>query len=351
MFKIAVVGAGVFGSTCALRLSNIGHECVLFEKKDSILSCASRVNQYRLHKGYHYPRGNETVTQLSKSSRRFEEEFSSAINYKMKNIYALAAEKSLVNTNQYIDFLRSNSLDYRIIPECEFLKSEMFSSIFEVNEGLINFFLLKNLLTERIKNSKNLRVKLKTEFNNEFADEFDFIIICTYGLSSQLLPKKIRREYKYQLIEKPVVMPPLSLRNKSIVIIDGPFMCIDPMIGTDLSVLGNVKHAVYQTSFGYQPDPISSEFKINPWEDIKDCSKSRFHIFIEHGGKYIRDFEKCEFKFSMTGYRVVNINREKTDDRPTYINNFGKYFEVSSGKIDTCSWAADQLVNLIEDKK
>ena len=34
-------------------------------------------------------------------------------------------------------------------------------------------------------------------------------------------------------------------------------MCIDPMIGTDLSVLGNVKHAIYKTSYGYQPDPIS----------------------------------------------------------------------------------------------
>ncbi len=351
MSKIAIVGAGVFGSTCALRLASKGHECFLFEKKDSILSCASRVNQYRFHRGYHYPRGSETVKQLSKSSKRFQEEYGPAINYKMKNIYALANEKSLVNKNQYIDFLKSNSLEYKIISECEYLKSEMFSTIFEVNEGLINYYMLKNLITKKIKNSKNLKVKLNTNFVNEFADEFQFIIICTYGLSSHLLPKSIKKQYKYQLIEKPVVTPPSSLRNKSIVIIDGPFMCIDPMVGTDLSVLGNVKHAIYQTNSGYKPDPTLPDFKINVWEDIKNRSESRFNIFLDHGSQYIRDFEKCEFKFSMTGYRVININREKTDDRPTYINNCGKYFEISSGKIDTCSWIADNLVNLIDGKK
>ena len=33
MSKIAIVGAGIFGSTCALRLADLGHKCVLFEKK------------------------------------------------------------------------------------------------------------------------------------------------------------------------------------------------------------------------------------------------------------------------------------------------------------------------------
>jgi len=350
MSNIAIIGAGIFGTTCSIRLANLGHKCFLFEKRDSILSCASRVNQYRFHRGYHYPRGKETVKQLSDSTKRFQEEYGSAINYDMNNLYALAKEKSLIDSDQYIDFLRSNSLDYKIIKNCDFLKSDMFSNVFEVKEGLINFSLLKNLVTKKIQNSKNLKVKLQTTFIEDFADEFDFIVNCTYGLSSHLLPKEIRREYKYQLIEKPVVKAPELLKNKSIVIIDGPFLCIDPIIGKDLSVLGNVKHAIYQTNSGYKPISAPSDFKIKPWEDIKYSSESRFNIFIEHGSQYIKDFDKCEFMFSMTGYRVVNINRENTDDRPTYINNYGKYFEISSGKIDTCSWTADQLVDLIETK-
>ena len=29
------------------------------------------------------------------------------------------------------------------------------------------------------------------------------------------------------------------------------------------------------------PDPVSSDLNINPWEDIKESSKSRFEIFIK----------------------------------------------------------------------
>ena len=61
------------------------------------------------------------------------------------------------------------------------------------------------------------------------------------------------REYKYQLIEKPVVIPPLSLRNRSVVIIDGPFMCIDPLGDTDYHVMGNVVHAIHTRNIGKYP--------------------------------------------------------------------------------------------------
>ena len=72
MYNIAIVGAGIFGTTSAIRLASRGHKCTIYEKKDSILSCASRVNQYRFHRGYHYPRTVETVKQLNKTSKRFK---------------------------------------------------------------------------------------------------------------------------------------------------------------------------------------------------------------------------------------------------------------------------------------
>ena len=350
MSKIAIVGGGIFGTTCALRLANRGHKCTLYEKRDSILTCASRVNQYRFHRGYHYPRSVETVNQLNKSSKRFKEEYGEAINFDLTNIYALAAQKSLVDLEQYLNFLNVNSLNYKILDSHPSLRRKMFSAIFEVEEGLINFSILKKIIINRIKKCQNLDIKLKTAFHNKYSENYDFIILCTYGFSSNLLPEKMRKEYKFQLIEKPVVKAPKGLNNQSIVIIDGPFMCIDPLLGTNYSVLGNVKHAIYQTSCGYNPEPIAPTFVIKPWEDIKEISKSRFNIFINHGKKYIKNFDKCQFKYSMSGYRVINTNREKTDDRPTYINNYRKYFEISSGKIDTCSWTADYLEKLIEEK-
>ena len=62
--KVAIIGGGIFGCTCAIRLANNNISTTIFEEKNDILQSASRVNQYRLHQGYHYPRSGSTVNQL-----------------------------------------------------------------------------------------------------------------------------------------------------------------------------------------------------------------------------------------------------------------------------------------------
>ena len=57
--KIAVVGGGIFGITSAWKLAQKGHGVDLYEKQPDILTAASGINQYRLHKGFHYPRSVE----------------------------------------------------------------------------------------------------------------------------------------------------------------------------------------------------------------------------------------------------------------------------------------------------
>ncbi len=60
MTKIAVVGAGIFGITTALKLSE-KHEVDLYEANSDIMQAASAINQFRLHRGYHYPRSPQTI--------------------------------------------------------------------------------------------------------------------------------------------------------------------------------------------------------------------------------------------------------------------------------------------------
>ena len=79
--KIAVIGAGIFGITSALKLREKfpAAKIVIWDKNISILKAASGINQYRLHRGYHYPRSNETVDQVLNSVLEFEEYFSKSI--------------------------------------------------------------------------------------------------------------------------------------------------------------------------------------------------------------------------------------------------------------------------------
>ena len=49
----------------------------------------------------------------------------------------------------------------------------------------------------------------------------------------------------------------------------------------------------------------------------------------------------------MRGFRVVPMNVELTDERLSILSNHDKYIEVLSGKIDSCSWVADKVLEKI----
>ena len=59
--KCAVVGAGIYGITAATKLRTAGYIVDLYDSESEILKKASGINQYRIHRGYHYPRSPETI--------------------------------------------------------------------------------------------------------------------------------------------------------------------------------------------------------------------------------------------------------------------------------------------------
>ena len=73
--KIAIIGAGFFGATAALKLSKY-HDVDLFEKKNDILNGASKINQFRFHLGFHYPRSKKTLNEIKSSYKLFINFFS-----------------------------------------------------------------------------------------------------------------------------------------------------------------------------------------------------------------------------------------------------------------------------------
>ena len=72
--KIAIIGGGIFGVTTAIRLSR-NHDVDLFEQNSDILQSASGINQYRLHRGYHYPRSTDTAISAKNSELFFKNDF------------------------------------------------------------------------------------------------------------------------------------------------------------------------------------------------------------------------------------------------------------------------------------
>src|SRR3989344_9592713 len=109
--KIAVIGGGIYGITVACRLSE-KYSVDLFEENEDILMGASGINQFRLHRGYHYPRSEETTLSALKSEPKFKEEYREAIIDDFEHYYAISKKDSLTSGSQYLAFLKKFGLEY-----------------------------------------------------------------------------------------------------------------------------------------------------------------------------------------------------------------------------------------------
>ena len=344
--KIAVVGAGIFGCTISLRLSQ-DHDVHLFEASDDIMGAASRTNQFRLHRGYHYPRSPDTVSDLLKSINFFNVEYEEAIIDSFEHYYCIAKEKSLVSPAQYLNFCDSFKLEYDIIENFEFVNESKIGLTLKVKESLLDYQKVYDICKDRLRLSDVL-LKKNTLFKKEQTEDYDLIINCTYADINSVLQKK-RKNYQFEVCEKILVKMPLDVVNKSIVVMDGPFMCVDPYGKTGNSLLGNVVHAIHSSNTGHFPNIPENIKKLLNRGIIKKPEITNFDKFISTGKEYIPSLEHCKHLGSMFTVRAVLPNMDDTDGRPTLVSRQERnIINVFSGKIDTCVRATNDIINMIE---
>ena len=147
--KIAVIGGGIFGVTTAFMLANENH-VELFEKNNDILKAASGANQYRVHRGYHYPRSKETVLEIMKSENSFKEIFSEAIVSHYEHYYCVAKKNSLTSAKQFVDFCDKYGL---VINEAELdcVQKDSIDLCVRVKESVYDPKKLKKLSLDKLK--------------------------------------------------------------------------------------------------------------------------------------------------------------------------------------------------------
>lgn len=347
--KIAVIGGGIFGITTAITLAK-EHDVDLFEKNNDILKSASGSNQYRVHRGYHYPRSPETVLGIIKSENSFKQVFSKAIVNDYEHYYCISNKNSLTSAEKFITFCNEFNLKIEKT-ELECIDNNSIDLCVRVKESVYDPIKLKKLSMEMLKNN-NVIIHLNSNVSEKVFDEFDKIVICTYVNINSLLNNfpTLQREYQFELCEKPVVKLPKSFENKSIVVMDGPFMCIDPLANTNLHLLCNVTHEIHQTNVGKFYE-IKNEY--NHLLDngiIENPSHSNYEKFIESSLEFFPEIKNAEYVGSMFTIRAVPPRADDTDERPTLVTKINeKIISIFSGKITTCVEAANQVKTIIEE--
>lgn len=118
--RIKIIGAGWYGCHLTVALLRDGHDVELHESSDHIFAGASGGNPARLHKGFHYPRSRLTRAACQEHADMFEAEYGHLTHSVPINIYAIAANESLLDFGTYTQVLRGEVEFVTILNPSEF---------------------------------------------------------------------------------------------------------------------------------------------------------------------------------------------------------------------------------------
>jgi glycine/D-amino acid oxidase-like deaminating enzyme len=339
--RIAVIGGGIFGCTAAIHAARAEHEVHLFEKADALMQGASAVNQFRLHRGYHYPRSPETGRECRVGNRSFCQEYGGAViqpeqRKRGGQYYAIAQEGSKVSGEDYQRFLVASQLPARPVPDC-MAGLRHVDRVFDVLEAAIDPVRLRDLVVDKL---VGVHVHLQARELPSRKD-FDRIIIAAYA-NTNTVAAALGCEttpFQFEVCEKPVVRLPSQWRDTGIVVMDGPFCSIDPYGTTGLHLLGHVVHAIHEMSVGEFPPSAEPR-------------QSNIEGFIDAGSHFFPALREAEYLRSMWTVRAVLPNKDATDERPTLVHRLDdQVVRIFSGKIGTAVEAARQALWMLEDKR
>ena len=358
--KVAIIGCGAFGAMIALRLSEKGCDVTIFEKEKECLRGASFNNQNRLHLGFHYPRDILTAQQCIKGFSRFCDEFPESIVSGFQNLYFIAKENSLTQGKSYIDFCNELGLSYELIDNKDLpFKVSNTSLTTQCKEVVYDCNILRSSIMKKIYAS-GVKLKLETSVDfieknitgykvickNKNYDSYDHVINCTYAdinrITEQLGYKIEKAQYEYTFI--PIVQ--LDIDSIGITIMDGPFMTLLPHGNSKNFLMYHVNHSVLDREDGFKVNPNWLEKETSPLATINLDKK-----FIEMRDAcsfFVPCISNAKLVGVLEGPRMVIANSEDTDKIPSILKSYeGSYHTVFSGKIDHCSWVADELAEIV----
>jgi hypothetical protein len=325
--KCAVIGAGIYGLTTALKLSEAGFLVDVYDENDSILSGASSKNQQRLHRGYHYPRSEETIKSCKLGYNLFSSYYNKSVNKDIKKYYSICSENGYINSEEYLKILTKNNLHYNIK---EKLKNfDITVEVFEPSLDLIEF---KNTITDRIESTGiNLFMSNKILSDKNLSSlNYKNIIFCLYANLGKIFEKK--NPIERQLVEEVIVKLPEQFKNKSLVVMDGPFFCIDAIPNTDYHMIGAVEESIH-----FKNEDLNDFLKFDNCSTHIDTAaftkiKSKKDKIISLVMNFIPEISKIEYINSLFVIKTLLL-KCKNSERPFKIVKNEKCLYVLGGKI------------------
>lgn len=350
--RVAVIGGGVFGTNAALELAPFC-DVVLFEKHNDVLQEGTRVNQFRHHAGYHYPRSDETVWDVQKSTASFEAHYEPALIRTIPTYYGVARLGSQVDEGAFLTFCDKHQLPYEVV-DTHLFSSESVGMVVRVVEPSYHYETLYALTKRRLAGvsvevrtgtvvsgltiTENGRKRLEYEAGGLLqAEEFDVVVNTTYAavndftqwLNFARIPIRIDLA-EVLIVDLPV--PPVSLT-----VIDGPFATLMPTGNPNEFTLYHVVESILDR---YTPE----NGLVKPVIPIE----SNWEAIYRESMRYFPVLKNATIKESRVVNRGVQAYREHDDSRVAELYDHGfDCYSMLSGKIVSSVSIAERLAGIL----
>jgi hypothetical protein len=335
--KIAVVGAGIYGSTVAIKLAEHGHSVTLFDSL-GILRAASAINQYRIHAGYHYPRSPETIDETLRARVEFQTAYPMAVVKNTQHFYAIPHQGSRTQPTVFETVMEDSHLPLRSVRP-EWMNFDFIDRCYEVDEQIYDVGLLRSFIQQQI---HDLEIRfVHREFKQAESSDFGLVVWATYGLSQS---QRVFNFAKYQIAEKVLVELPLKLRGISLVVIDGPFTGFDPFGSSSYSLFGSAEHTNHWTTTDPN-DPYPTQFaSLLNRPEFERVEFSKFNALRDDSALTVPASKEGRYLGSRFTIRVVENNPEQ-DRRTLYmLEPTPGELHIFSGKVVGAVKAANMVL-------
>ena len=347
-YDAIIIGGGFFGCCLALFLRSVSARVLVLESGDELLRRASRVNQARVHTGFHYPRSFATALRSRVLHERFNRDFAHAVFADFDMLYAIAARRSKVSASRFAHTFAALGAPFAPAPKQlrGLFEPELIEQVFLCREYAFDWRKLRDGLLARL-DTHGIQIELgecvdrvengpacaavtlrsgrtlsaRSVFNVTYAG------INTILIASGLQPVAL----KHELAEVALVDAPVELDRLGVTVMDGPFFSCMPYPAESCYSLTHVRYTPHY-SWVDRPGAASTQAVAD-----KLPRETRWRHMVQDARRYLPAMAGARYRDSLFDIKTVLARNERDDGRPILLRRHDdcpRLFTILGAKID-----------------
>lgn len=340
-----------------------GWHPIILEEQNELFLHATRVNQARVHGGYHYPRSLLTAYRSRQNYERFKERYRPAIADHFTKVYAVGRRFSKVTAGQFQTFMNRVGAPLQEAPKHieALFESSLTEKVWVAQECAFDYSVLRDLVAGEMHDA-GIEIRFGTTAHKVTQSGADTIVSTSDGkeISCQLAFNAtyagLNRltaasglpliPLKHELAEMALVELPQELQGISVTMMCGPFFSFMPYPARNLTTLSHVRY----TPHTYWLEN-SSTGASNPYEIFQQLPKqSHYELMLADASRYIPSLRGCSYRDSLWTVKTLLPLSEADDGRPILFQRdpaIPSLIHVMGGKIDNIFDVEDEIEEML----